>query len=73
MVLQEIIIQEIKDQDGITIERYMEQCLYNLKYGYYMTKDPIGKDGDFITAPEVSQLFGEMLGIFIAEILLENN
>ncbi len=72
MALQEIINQEIKEQGGMTIEKYMEYCLYHPQYGYYMTKDPIGKEGDFTTAPEISQLFGEMLGLFIADILLKN-
>jgi SAM-dependent MidA family methyltransferase len=73
MSLQDIINQEIASQGKITIERYMELCLYHPEYGYYITKDPIGQKGDFITAPEVSALFGEMLGIFIAQILLDNH
>lgn len=44
----------------------MELALSHPKYGYYITRDPFGTEGDFITAPEISQLFGEMIGIWCA-------
>ncbi|MPT22709.1 MAG: class I SAM-dependent methyltransferase, partial [Starkeya sp.] len=44
---------------------YFALCLADPAYGYYRTRDPFGEAGDFITAPEVSQLFGEMLGVFL--------
>lgn len=43
----------------------MQSCLTHPEHGYYSTKDPIGAKGDFITAPEVSQMFGEMIGMWI--------
>ena len=43
-----------------TLDQYLEICLFDKK-GYYKNMQPIGKSGDFITAPEVSQLFGEIL------------
>ena len=46
----------------------MSLCLGHPTYGYYVTRDPLGSGGDFITAPEVSQMFGELLGIWCAEI-----
>ncbi len=48
----------------LTIEQYMNYALYDPEAGYYMTRLPLGRDGDFVTAPEISQLFGEMLGVW---------
>lgn len=70
--LKTIIKQEILENDGVTIERYMELCLYHPEHGYYMTQNPIGAKGDFTTAPEISGLFGETIGLFIARVLKEN-
>jgi NADH dehydrogenase [ubiquinone] 1 alpha subcomplex assembly factor 7 len=64
-------IAEMIAQDGpITLERYMELALGHPRYGYYMTRDPFGAAGDFITAPEISQMFGELLGLWAAETWL---
>jgi SAM-dependent MidA family methyltransferase len=51
----------------LTVEAYMAHCLGHPRFGYYMTRDPFGADGDFITAPEISQMFGELLGLWAAE------
>jgi SAM-dependent MidA family methyltransferase len=51
----------------LTVEAYMAHCLGHPRYGYYMTRDPFGAGGDFITAPEISQMFGELLGLWAAE------
>lgn len=48
----------------ISVTDYFALCLADPEYGYYKTRDPFGRGGDFVTAPEVSQLFGEMVGIF---------
>lgn len=48
----------------ISVERYMDVCLADATAGYYPSKQPIGAAGDFITAPEVSQVFGELLGLW---------
>jgi NADH dehydrogenase [ubiquinone] 1 alpha subcomplex assembly factor 7 len=55
----------------ITVERYMGLCLGHPQYGYYMTRDPLGAAGDFITAPEVSQMFGELIGLWAAQCWLD--
>lgn len=49
----------------IGVTDYFALCLADPQYGYYRTRDPFGRAGDFITAPEISQLFGEMIGIFL--------
>lgn len=52
----------------ISVEAYMETCLADKDAGYYPSRQPIGADGDFITAPEVSQIFGELLGLWAAAV-----
>ncbi len=61
-------IQRLISRGGpITLERYMELALAHPVHGYYMTRDPLGSQGDFVTAPEVSQMFGEMIGVWCAD------
>jgi len=61
-------IRQIIAQDGpITVERYMSLALSHPTLGYYMTRDPFGAAGDFTTAPEISQMFGELIGLWAAE------
>ena len=54
-----------KGNDLLTLDKFIEESLYNKKYGYYMKKDPFGKSGDFITAPNISILFSEMIAIWV--------
>ncbi|BAO99973.1 class I SAM-dependent methyltransferase [Wolbachia endosymbiont of Cimex lectularius] len=54
-----------KNQGSISISDFMNAALYHKEYGYYMSKLPLGKDGDFITAPEISQLFGEIVAVWV--------
>ena len=56
----------ISNNGPITLAQYMGECLSHPKHGYYMNKDPFGEGGDFTTAPEISQMFGEMIGMWIA-------
>ncbi|PXW55712.1 class I SAM-dependent methyltransferase [Chelatococcus asaccharovorans] len=51
----------------ISVEAFMAVCLGHPRHGYYMTRDPLGASGDFVTAPEISQMFGELLGLWAAE------
>ena len=49
----------------VSLDKYIEEALYNKEYGYYMKKNPFGESGDFITAPNISLLFSEMIAIWI--------
>jgi NADH dehydrogenase [ubiquinone] 1 alpha subcomplex assembly factor 7 len=58
-------IRELIASEGpISVERYMDLCLRH----YYATRDPFGIEGDFTTAPEISQMFGELLGLWATEV-----
>jgi SAM-dependent MidA family methyltransferase len=50
------------------VAEYMALCLFDPTHGYYTTHDPFGARGDFITAPEVSQMFGELIGLWVSAV-----
>jgi cyclopropane-fatty-acyl-phospholipid synthase len=58
------IINILKEKKSIPLDQFINIALYNKKFGYYMKNNPFGKEGDFITAPMISNLFGEMLAIW---------
>jgi NADH dehydrogenase [ubiquinone] 1 alpha subcomplex assembly factor 7 len=65
--LSDEIATIIAHEGPITLERYMSLALAHPRYGYYVTRDPFGAAGDFITAPEISQMFGELVGLWLTE------
>jgi NADH dehydrogenase [ubiquinone] 1 alpha subcomplex assembly factor 7 len=58
----------IAAEGPISVERYMALCLGHPLHGYYMRRDPLGAAGDFTTAPEISQMFGELIGLWAIEV-----
>ena len=66
-----ILLKKINRAGPIRISDYMEMCLMHPKYGYYSKNDPFGTKGDFVTSPEISQVFGELLGLCLAQNWLD--
>ena len=56
--------RRIADEGPLSVARFMEDALGHPRLGYYMGRDPFGREGDFITAPEISQMFGELIGLW---------
>jgi SAM-dependent MidA family methyltransferase len=62
--LSDKIINNININGPISVGEFMQICLFDTKFGYYVTKNPFGKKGDFITSPEISQCFGEVIALY---------
>ncbi len=69
--LSEVLRQHIRQNGPMSIAEYMAHCLMHPDHGYYTTRDPFGRAGDFITAPEISQMFGELIGLCLAQSWLD--
>ncbi|MDP3197656.1 class I SAM-dependent methyltransferase [Tabrizicola sp.] len=69
--LARLLVQRIRETGPITVADYMAECLLHPVHGYYTTRDPFGAAGDFTTAPEISQMFGELLGLALAQAWLD--
>lgn len=65
--LLDVLRREIAADGPLPVDRYMALALGHPRHGYYVTRDPLGADGDFVTAPEISQIFGELVGIWFAD------
>ncbi|VAV90011.1 SAM-dependent methyltransferase, MidA [hydrothermal vent metagenome] len=68
MALIERLQRQIHQAGPLSVAHFMTLCLLDPVDGYYPTKDPIGAGADFITAPEVSQMFGELIGIWLIHV-----
>jgi SAM-dependent MidA family methyltransferase len=63
-----LIVAQIAAEGPLHLDAYMALCLGHSEHGYYRRRDPLGPGGDFVTAPEVSQMFGELLGAWAAQV-----
>jgi len=66
--LGELIDMQIRQTGPMSIATYMGLALTHPRAGYYSGADPLGSGGDFITAPEISQMFGELIGFFVVNL-----
>ncbi len=69
--LADILVRQIAATGPISVAEYMAACLFHPRHGYYTTRDPLGAAGDFVTAPEISQMFGELAGLALARSWLD--
>jgi len=60
--------RQIAENGPLPLEHYMQACLGDPEHGYYVTHDPLGARGDFTTAPEISQIFGELIGLWCTQV-----
>lgn len=65
--LKQSLIKQIKADGPISIAAYMAACLFHPNHGYYVNENPFGAEGDFITAPDISQMFGELTAAWLIE------
>ncbi|HKF61636.1 MAG TPA: SAM-dependent methyltransferase [Dongiaceae bacterium] len=66
--LARLLLRRIALTGPITVAEFMAEALGHPLHGYYQRRDPLGRAGDFITAPEVSQMFGELIGLWCVEV-----
>ena len=66
-----VLLRRIEVEGPMTVAEWMAECLLHPRHGYYATRDPLGARGDFTTAPEVSQVFGELVGLCLAQAWLD--
>lgn len=71
--LSDLIDMQIKANGPMSVANYMGLALTHPREGYYKGADPLGAKGDFITAPEISQMFGELIGFFFVTIWQQMN
>jgi NADH dehydrogenase [ubiquinone] 1 alpha subcomplex assembly factor 7 len=69
--LEQVIADEIRRTGPLPVDRFMALALHHPTHGYYRTRDPLGAGGDFVTAPELSQAFGEVVGAWLARAWLD--
>ena len=64
MNIKKLLIDKIKKNGSIKVSEFIQICQFD-KDGYYLKNNPIGRSNDFITSPEISQMFGEIIGIYL--------
>ncbi|MDE2485926.1 MAG: SAM-dependent methyltransferase, partial [Alphaproteobacteria bacterium] len=68
MSLRDRLAAQISASGPITVAQYMTACLHDPQDGYYATRPALGEAGDFVTAPLISQMFGELIGVWAASV-----
>ena len=63
-------LESLAKYQPLNIADFMQEAMFNPLYGYYQTKNPFGKKGDFITAPKISQIFGELIAAYFLNFIL---
>jgi SAM-dependent MidA family methyltransferase len=71
VTLKDLLAGRIRQDGPMRLSDYMAECLLHPTFGYYTTGTPFGAAGDFITAPEISQMFGELIGLCLAQSWLD--
>ncbi|WP_295316333.1 SAM-dependent methyltransferase [Roseobacter sp.] len=71
MTLRDLLTARIAENGPVSVAEYMAECLLHPRYGYYTAREPFGRAGDFTTAPEISQMFGELIGLCMAQAWLD--
>ncbi|MEM0949612.1 MAG: SAM-dependent methyltransferase [Pseudomonadota bacterium] len=69
--LAEVLARRIRGAGPLTVAEFMAECLTHPELGYYTNRDPLGAKGDFTTAPEISQMFGELVGLCLAQVWID--
>ena len=70
-MISERLAERIRTEGSLSVAAFMAEALFHPMAGFYATKDPLGAANDFITAPEISQMFGELLGLWAAECWMQ--
>ena len=71
--LARLLARRISATGPISVAEYMTECLLHPEHGYYSRRDPFGGAGDFITAPETSQMYGEIIGLALAQAWIDQH
>lgn len=69
--LEARLVARVRSDGPMSVAAFMAEALYDPRAGYYATKDPIGAGGDYVTAPEISQMFGELCGLWALQCWLD--
>ena len=69
--LADLLARRIAATGPMTLAEVMAEAALHPEHGYYATRDPLGAEGDFTTAPEITQMFGELVGLALAQAWLD--